>query len=129
MDIESLATREQFDTRAGLRGLFSMPYWRLLGLRAQRAAVGLGFAASLAALAIPANSAWATNAAAVAPPRPTVHAPRLNEGEAPVIDGDISDAAWAKAAVLDTFFQEEPASSWSCCAFAWASACCFCALS
>ena len=85
-----------------------MPYWRRLGLRAQRAAVGLGFAASLAALAIPANSAWATNAAAVAPPRPTVHAPRLNEGEAPVIDGDISDAAWAKAAVLDTFFQEEP---------------------
>jgi hypothetical protein len=57
-------------------------------------------------------------AAQAAPARPppvadsmmnyTVGAVRIDSSEAPVIDGDLSDAVWAKAAVLDDFRQVEP---------------------
>jgi Carbohydrate family 9 binding domain-like len=38
----------------------------------------------------------------------TVKAVRIDSSEAPKIDGDLSDAVWAKAAVLDDFPQMEP---------------------
>jgi len=38
----------------------------------------------------------------------TVRAVRIDKSEAPIIDGDLSDPAWAKAAVLDDFRQVEP---------------------
>ena len=46
-----------------------------------------------------------------APPvfmRPSVRAVRIDSAEAPVIDGDLSDAVWAKAAVVDDFTQRQP---------------------
>ncbi len=39
---------------------------------------------------------------------PRVEATRLSTDEAPIIDGDISDAVWRKAAVIDEFYQVEP---------------------
>ncbi|MFQ5563566.1 MAG: carbohydrate binding family 9 domain-containing protein [Parvularculaceae bacterium] len=63
--------------------------------------------ASLAAAA--ASSA----SVALAPPdfsayTPRVEAVRIAESEAPLIDGDLSDPAWLKAAVIDDFYQVEP---------------------
>jgi hypothetical protein len=40
--------------------------------------------------------------------RPSVRAVRIDPSEAPVIDGDLSDAVWAKAAVVDNFTQRQP---------------------
>jgi len=40
--------------------------------------------------------------------RPSVRAVRIDSSEAPVIDGDLSDAVWAKAAVVDNFTQRQP---------------------
>ncbi|MEQ1752531.1 MAG: carbohydrate binding family 9 domain-containing protein [Micropepsaceae bacterium] len=40
--------------------------------------------------------------------QPSVNATRINDGEAPNIDGDLSDPIWAKAQVLDEFYQLEP---------------------
>ncbi len=39
---------------------------------------------------------------------PRIDAGRISEEEAPQIDGDLSDPAWAKAAVIDAFYQVEP---------------------
>ena len=39
---------------------------------------------------------------------PTAKATRIEAAEAPVIDGDLSDAVWAKAQVIDEFYQIEP---------------------
>jgi hypothetical protein len=39
---------------------------------------------------------------------PRVTATRIDDDEAPRIDGDLSDAAWAKSAVIDQFYQVEP---------------------
>ena len=39
---------------------------------------------------------------------PSVRAVRIDSTEAPVIDGDLSDEAWAKAAVIDDFRQRSP---------------------
>jgi len=39
---------------------------------------------------------------------PRVTAVRIPDDEAPVIDGDLSDPAWSKAAVIRTFYQVEP---------------------
>ena len=39
---------------------------------------------------------------------PTAKATRIEASEAPVIDGDVSDAVWAKAEVIDEFYQTEP---------------------
>jgi Carbohydrate family 9 binding domain-like len=40
--------------------------------------------------------------------RPSVRAVRIDSSEAPVIDGDLSDAVWAKAAIVDNFTQRQP---------------------
>ncbi|MGH7555213.1 MAG: carbohydrate binding family 9 domain-containing protein, partial [Longimicrobiales bacterium] len=64
---------------------------------------------TLVAAAVPASAAMQGNGAA--PPafvRPSVRAVRIDTSEAPNIDGDLSDAVWAKAAVIDNFTQREP---------------------
>ncbi len=40
--------------------------------------------------------------------RPSLPATRIGAGEAPDIDGDISDAVWQRAPALDEFYQLEP---------------------
>jgi len=40
--------------------------------------------------------------------RPSVRAVRIDSSEAPVIDGDLSDPVWAKAAIVDNFTQRQP---------------------
>ena len=40
--------------------------------------------------------------------RPTATAVRVDAGEAPAIDGDIGDAVWARAQVIDHFVQMDP---------------------
>src|SRR5689334_3624363 len=40
--------------------------------------------------------------------RPSASAARINAAQAPTIDGDLSDPAWANATVLDDFRQREP---------------------
>ncbi len=39
---------------------------------------------------------------------PTARAARIEASEAPAIDGDVSDAVWAKAEVINEFYQLEP---------------------
>lgn len=39
---------------------------------------------------------------------PRVDAVRISADETPIIDGDLSDAAWANAAIIDDFYQVEP---------------------
>src|SRR5258705_5814632 len=39
---------------------------------------------------------------------PTAKATRIEASEAPSIDGDLSDPAWAKAEAIDEFYQVEP---------------------
>lgn len=39
---------------------------------------------------------------------PRIAAPRIERSEAPIIDGDLSDPAWAKAAVIEEFYQVLP---------------------
>ena len=40
--------------------------------------------------------------------RPTASAVRIDTGEAPTIDGDLSDPIWTKAKVIDKFTQKQP---------------------
>jgi hypothetical protein len=40
--------------------------------------------------------------------QPTARATRIDESEAPKIDGDLSDPVWAKAEVIDEFYQTYP---------------------
>jgi hypothetical protein len=40
--------------------------------------------------------------------RPGIRPVRIDPSEAPVIDGDVSDAVWAKGAVIDNFTQRQP---------------------
>jgi hypothetical protein len=40
--------------------------------------------------------------------RPSIRAVRIDTAEAPLIDGDLSDEAWAKAAVIDELRQRSP---------------------
>src|SRR4029078_392979 len=40
--------------------------------------------------------------------RATAQAVRIDASEAPVIDGDLTDAAWAKALLIDKFTQKQP---------------------
>ena len=40
--------------------------------------------------------------------RPTAQAARIDVSEAPIIDGDLSDPAWAKATIIDKFTQKQP---------------------
>lgn len=39
---------------------------------------------------------------------PRVNAVRIDEADAPEIDGDLSDAAWSRASVIDEFYQNSP---------------------
>src|SRR5690242_485189 len=39
---------------------------------------------------------------------PTARATKIEASEAPTIDGDVSDAVWARAQVIDEFYQLEP---------------------
>ncbi|MEZ5896072.1 MAG: carbohydrate binding family 9 domain-containing protein [Parvularculaceae bacterium] len=39
---------------------------------------------------------------------PLIDAARIDDAEAPVIDGDLSDPAWGKAAITEKFYQIEP---------------------
>ena len=64
------------------------------------AACGLACALAVAAAeAAPADFAAYT---------PRAEAKRIDRAEAPTIDGDLSDPAWKKAAVIDEFYQVEP---------------------
>lgn len=63
--------------------------------------------ASLAAAAL-SNAALAQTAPDFSTYTPRVEAARIEESEAPKIDGDLSDPAWAKAAVIDDFYEVEP---------------------
>jgi hypothetical protein len=40
--------------------------------------------------------------------RPSVTATRIDPSEAPTIDADLSDAAWAKATIIENFTQKQP---------------------
>ena len=71
----------------------------------------LGVRASLVALALVCRSDIASAGQVPSPPtftRPSIRAVRIDAAEAPVIDGDLSDEAWAKAAVIDDFKQRSP---------------------
>jgi len=60
------------------------------------------------------SMAWLALTPAAAQPgtmglqHPSAHAPRITPGEAPKIDGDLSDPAWAKASVIQDFKQLAP---------------------
>ncbi len=60
-------------------------------------------------LALAASSAFAGQAPPLEGPHPISGAVRIDAREAPTIDGDISDAVWAKAQVIDEFWQAIPA--------------------
>ena len=61
--------------------------------------LGPGLAPALAAEATPRD--WNTY-------RPSVPAVRAAPGQAPTIDGDLSDPAWANATLIEEFFQLDP---------------------
>ena len=73
---------------------------RLLRLRAAAAAVLLLFVFS--------DPLWAQPARVVTRARQEARIARIDASEAPTIDGDLSDAAWAKATVIDDFRQRQP---------------------
>ena len=58
--------------------------------------------------AIAASPAAVAAESAAQAARPTVAAVRIDVSEAPVIDADLSDPSWAKAAVLEDFLQRLP---------------------
>ena len=61
-----------------------------------------------AAEAAPSSSPLATQTRDFTTYMPTAKATRIEASEAPIIDGDVSDAVWAKAEVIDEFYQLEP---------------------
>lgn len=68
----------------------------------------IGLALAVMALAGTCGEAYAQTP----PPGPAYHmadAVRIGEAEAPIIDGDLSDPAWARAKVIDQFYQVAPA--------------------
>ena len=69
-----------------------------------------GARAALAALVLVCTAGMALAGQDPRPPfvRPTIRAVRIDTAEAPVVDGDLSDAAWTKAAVIDDFRQRSP---------------------
>jgi len=70
-----------------------------------------GAGASLTTILICCISQMAAAGQETSPPsftRPSVRAVRIDTTEAPVIDGDLSDEAWAKAAVIDNLRQRSP---------------------
>lgn len=68
-------------------------------LRRSTLAVAASLIAPVAANAAPEN--FATY-------HPSFEAARITHAEAPKIDGDLSDPAWARATVLDDFYQTDP---------------------
>ncbi len=78
--------------------------WRM-GVRMTVAAASLCVAAFIAT-----PSAWAQGtgpeAAGINPH--SLRATRIDVSEAPTIDGDVSEAVWARAEVIDEFYQFEP---------------------
>jgi hypothetical protein len=71
----------------------------------------LGARASLAASALACTCGVAFAGQVTSPPpftRPSVTAVRIDTADAPVIDADLSDAAWEKATVIDDFRQRSP---------------------
>jgi hypothetical protein len=71
----------------------------------------VGARASLIALALISICEMAFAGQVTSPPPftpPSIRAVRIDSTEAPVIDGDLSDEAWAKAAVIDDFRQRTP---------------------
>ena len=70
-----------------------------------------GARASLVALVLIGTWQTAFAGQVTSPPpftRPSIRAVRIETAEAPAIDGDLSDAAWAKGAVIDDFRQRSP---------------------
>lgn len=55
-----------------------------------------------------AGPAFAEDPADLASYAPRASAVRISRDEAPKIDGDLSDPAWAKAAIVEEFYQVEP---------------------
>jgi hypothetical protein len=81
--------------------------------------IALNSSVATGALLFFAGSAWCAEAAmpgGTPPPPvrdfttyiPTAKATRIEASEAPIIDGDVSDTVWAKADVIDEFYQIEP---------------------
>jgi hypothetical protein len=70
----------------------------------------LGAGAALVALVLVSTCETAIAGQDTPPPftRPSIRAVRIDAADAPVIDGDLSDEAWAKAAVIDDFRQRSP---------------------
>ena len=67
--------------------------------------------AIVAAVTMASSAVSAAQPARPIPPDPmnyTLRAVRIDTGEAPAIDGNLSDPVWAKAAVLDDFRQVDP---------------------
>lgn len=64
--------------------------------------------AVLALSAFAAFPAWADDAIDFATYAPKIGAVKIARDEAPKIDGDLSDPAWAKAATVEEFYQVEP---------------------
>jgi hypothetical protein len=67
---------------------------------------------SIALMLIP-GAVFAAEPVAVAPIdfstyRPTASATRISPEEAPIIDGDLSDPIWARAEIIDEFYQQDP---------------------
>jgi hypothetical protein len=74
-----------------------------------RFALGTRAAAGTLALACTCGTAFGEQAASPASfTRPSVRAVRIDASEAPVIDANLSDAAWAKGALIDDFKQRSP---------------------
>ena len=74
-----------------------------------RSALRTRAAAATLALACSCGTALAEQAASPATfTRPNVRAVRIDVSEAPVIDANLSDAAWAKGALIDDFKQRSP---------------------
>lgn len=63
---------------------------------------------SLALAALPAASHAAEPVGAGARPRPIAEAVRIDPSEAPAIDADLADPAWAKATLITDFLQSDP---------------------
>ncbi len=78
----------------------------MVRLRVRRWSAIIALAAELSTAATTANSAPSTPQLNFV--RPTVSAARISSAEAPKIDGDLSDPAWAKATVIEQFHQKQP---------------------
>jgi hypothetical protein len=73
--------------------------------------LSLGARASLVALVLVSTCETASAGQVTSRPpftRPSIRAVRIDAAEAPAIDGDLSDEAWAKAAVIDDLRQRSP---------------------